>query len=42
LVWRDWADDIRGGRRIESGHHMAEEAPNELAALLVKFCGETV
>jgi haloacetate dehalogenase len=41
-VWRDWADDIRGGRRIESGHHMAEEAPDELAAVLVTFCDEMV
>jgi haloacetate dehalogenase len=41
-VWRAWADDVRGGRRIESGHHMAEEAPDELAAVLVEFLGETV
>ena len=25
-IWRDWADDVRGAR-IDSGHHMAEEAP---------------
>lgn len=36
-VWRDWLDDIRGGVRIESGHHMAEEAPDELAAALTVF-----
>src|SRR3954469_5372768 len=38
-VWRGWADDVRGGRRIESGHHMAEEAPDELAGVLVEFLG---
>jgi haloacetate dehalogenase len=32
-VWRDWADDVRGAT-IDSGHHMAEEAPAELAAVL--------
>jgi haloacetate dehalogenase len=25
-VWRDWADDVRGGP-IDSGHYLAEEAP---------------
>ncbi|WP_344896426.1 alpha/beta hydrolase [Actinomadura meridiana] len=25
-IWRNWADDVRG-HRIDSGHHMAEEAP---------------
>lgn len=35
-VWRRWADDVRGGS-IESGHHMAEEAPHELAAALGAF-----
>ena len=29
--------DLRGGGRIDSGHHMAEEAPEELAAALVLF-----
>jgi haloacetate dehalogenase len=32
-VWREWADDVRGVR-IDSGHHMAEEAPDELADAL--------
>lgn len=27
-IWRDWADDVRG-RAIESGHFLAEEAPDE-------------
>lgn len=35
-VWRAWADDVRGVA-IESGHHMAEEAPEELAAVLRAF-----
>jgi haloacetate dehalogenase len=36
-VWRDWATDLRGGGPIESGHHMAEEAPDELAVALQMF-----
>jgi haloacetate dehalogenase len=35
-VWRDWAADLRGGP-VESGHHMAEEAPDEVAAALRDF-----
>jgi haloacetate dehalogenase len=35
-IWRDWAEDVRGVR-IESGHHMAEEAPGQLAAALIDF-----
>jgi haloacetate dehalogenase len=35
-VWRPWAVDVQGGA-IESGHHMAEEAPEELAARLTAF-----
>jgi haloacetate dehalogenase len=35
-VWRDWAGDLRGGP-IDSGHHMAEEVPDELAARLRAF-----
>ncbi|SDQ78145.1 alpha/beta fold hydrolase [Quadrisphaera sp. DSM 44207] len=37
-VWRPWATDLRGGR-IDSGHHMAEEAPEQLAAALSAFLG---
>ncbi|MCE0765257.1 alpha/beta hydrolase [Pseudonocardia kujensis] len=37
-IWRDWADDVRG-HGIESGHHMAEEAPDDLARALLAFCG---
>jgi haloacetate dehalogenase len=35
-VWRDWADELRGAA-IDSGHHMAEEKPAELAELLLSF-----
>ncbi|WP_435110813.1 alpha/beta fold hydrolase [Nocardiopsis synnemataformans] len=35
-VWRTWADDVRG-HGIDSGHHVAEEAPEELAAALGDF-----
>jgi len=35
-VWRPWAEDLRGGP-IESGHHVAEEAPEALAAELRTF-----
>ncbi|GIH79580.1 alpha/beta fold hydrolase [Planobispora longispora] len=35
-IWRDWAGDLRGGP-IESGHHMAEEAPERLAGELRAF-----
>ncbi|TJZ99813.1 alpha/beta hydrolase [Actinacidiphila oryziradicis] len=30
-VWRGWANDLRGGP-VESGHHIAEEAPGDRAA----------
>ncbi|MER6826523.1 alpha/beta hydrolase [Streptosporangium sp. NPDC000563] len=35
-IWRGWADDVRG-HGIDSGHHMAEEAPDALAAALGDF-----
>ena len=35
-VWAGWANDLRG-HEIESGHHMAEDAPEELAAALAAF-----
>jgi haloacetate dehalogenase len=35
-VWRGWADDV-SGRGIESGHHMAEDAPEALAMELTGF-----
>ena len=36
VIWRDWADRVTG-HGIDSGHHMAEEAPAELAAALGHF-----
>lgn len=35
-IWQPWAPDLRG-LPIHSGHHMAEDAPGELAAALVDF-----
>ncbi len=40
-IWRAWAPDVRGGV-IESGHHMAEEAPEELAMQLQAFLAGAV
>jgi haloacetate dehalogenase len=38
-IWRDWADDLRG-HSIDGGHHIAEEAPAQLAAQLTAFFTE--
>ena len=35
-IWQEWADDVSSGS-IDSGHHMAEEAPDELAEALGRF-----
>ncbi|WP_370425660.1 alpha/beta hydrolase (plasmid) [Pantoea vagans] len=35
-IWKAWTPDVRG-KAISSGHHMAEEAPEELAAELIQF-----
>ena len=35
-IWAAWADDVSGAV-IDSGHHMAEEAPEQLAAALQSF-----
>ena len=37
-IWRPWAAEI-SGRGIDCGHHMAEEAPEELAGELLRFLG---
>ena len=37
-IWRAWAADVRG-HGIDSGHHVAEEAPGELAEALGEFFG---
>jgi haloacetate dehalogenase len=39
VIWQSWADDLRGGS-IDSGHHMAEESPDELAVRLSEFLSE--
>jgi haloacetate dehalogenase len=35
-VWRDWADDLRG-EAIDSGHYLAEEAPEAVLKALDEF-----
>jgi haloacetate dehalogenase len=37
-IWRDWADDVRR-RAIDSGHYLAEEAPDATYAELAAFFG---
>ncbi|MGZ8634921.1 MAG: alpha/beta fold hydrolase [Solirubrobacteraceae bacterium] len=39
-VWQPWVTDLEGAT-IDSGHHMAEEAPEELAAALAGFLSRT-
>jgi hypothetical protein len=39
-LWTAWAGDLRGAP-IASGHHMAEEAPDALAAELLAFLNES-
>jgi len=36
-IWRAWIDGPLHGSRIDSGHHMAEEAPEQLADVLTEF-----
>jgi haloacetate dehalogenase len=38
-IWRDWASDVRG-RAIDSGHYLAEEAPDETYSELHPFFTE--
>lgn len=35
-IWNNWADDVRGWG-IDSGHHMAEDAPSSLVEALAGF-----
>jgi haloacetate dehalogenase len=35
-IWEPWADDVRG-RALDSGHHMAEEVPDAVAAAVRDF-----
>ena len=36
-IWAAWTTDLRGGGPIDSGHHMAEEAPEALVSALTPF-----
>jgi haloacetate dehalogenase len=36
-VWRDWTSNWLNGGPIDSGHHIAEEAPEALVAALREF-----
>lgn len=40
-VWRAWAEDVTGVA-IESGHHMAEEAPAALAEAILSFTSDAL
>ncbi|HEY2776850.1 MAG TPA: alpha/beta hydrolase [Gaiellaceae bacterium] len=35
-IWRSWATDVHSAQ-IDSGHHVSEEKPDELAELLLEF-----
>lgn len=35
--WTDWSEQIALKHSIESGHHMAEEAPNDVASQIDAF-----
>jgi len=39
-IWEAWANDVTG-LRLDSGHHMAEEVPEELAAAIREFGAES-
>ena len=36
VIWKSWANDVSADS-IDCGHHMSEEAPDELAAILLDF-----
>jgi haloacetate dehalogenase len=38
-IWRSWVTGPLSGVKIASGHHMAEEAPEELATAIAGFVG---
>ena len=38
-IWRPWTSRLRG-RGLDSGHHMAEEVPDELASELLSFLAD--
>jgi haloacetate dehalogenase len=35
-IWRNWASDV-DGHGIDSGHHVAEENPDDLATAIIAF-----
>jgi haloacetate dehalogenase len=37
-IWRKWADEVTGFG-IDSGHHIAEQAPEQLTAAIAEFLG---
>ncbi len=39
-LWRDWVDGPMDTARINTGHHMAEENPQQLAEVLGSFLAE--
>lgn len=39
-VWREWADDVRG-HALDSGHYLAEEAPDQIYEELRAFFAES-
>jgi haloacetate dehalogenase len=38
-IWRPWVAGELSGQPIHSGHHQAEQAPDELARALTTFLG---
>src|SRR4051794_6361971 len=38
-VWREWVTGPLAGAKIQSGHHMAEEAPEQVAGTIASFLG---
>ncbi|MGI8331639.1 alpha/beta fold hydrolase [Actinomadura scrupuli] len=40
-LWRDWTADVRG-HALDCGHHLAEEAPGDLAAAMASFLAEAL
>jgi haloacetate dehalogenase len=38
-IWRPWTAGELRSRPIHSGHHQAEQAPDELASALLDFFG---
>ena len=35
-IWKTWADSVQEAV-LDCGHHMAEEAPDELSAAIARF-----